>query len=170
MADEDWRSHLSDPPRPHTFPEIMRTIIRMAQHDAGIVTRVGNTSARVDFEREVGYDLYAVALEFLDAPLFRGTDADGKPTLPSEAQALSAVEPVANLHVPADELKGLRETLCVAQSALGEYRGLDQNEGMRQHHITDLDALVQQIDRHRPVGPDGKHGNRHTATCGCDDV
>ena len=29
--------------------------------------------------------------------------------------------------------------------------------------------VVQMIDRHRPFDPNGKHGNRHTPTCGCED-
>lgn len=29
-------------------------------------------------------------------------------------------------------------------------------------------ALINQIDLHRPLGPDGTHGDRHTATCGCE--
>lgn len=28
-------------------------------------------------------------------------------------------------------------------------------------------ALIVRINTHRPTGPDGKHSNRHTATCGC---
>lgn len=29
--------------------------------------------------------------------------------------------------------------------------------------------LIRVLDLHRPIGPDGKHDNRHTPTCGCDD-
>ena len=29
--------------------------------------------------------------------------------------------------------------------------------------------LLTLLARHRPVGPDGKHNNLHTATCGCED-
>jgi hypothetical protein len=32
-----------------------------------------------------------------------------------------------------------------------------------------VDVLISMIDRHRPLASDGKHGNLHTATCGCDD-
>lgn len=32
-----------------------------------------------------------------------------------------------------------------------------------------VDVLIEMIDRHRPLANDGKHGNLHTATCGCDD-
>jgi hypothetical protein len=30
-------------------------------------------------------------------------------------------------------------------------------------------TLIDVLDRHRPTGPDGKHGTLHTDTCGCDD-
>ncbi len=52
--------------------------------------------------------------------------------------------------------KILRETLCMAQSCLSE-----------QHSIR-LQELIDQIDRHRPIGSDCKHGSLHTPTCGCD--
>lgn len=41
-----------------------------------------------------------------------------------------------------------------------------------ENYIAKVDALqqlVDEIDRHRPLGPDGKHGNRHTAYCGCEE-
>lgn len=28
--------------------------------------------------------------------------------------------------------------------------------------------LMHDLDRHRPLGSDGKHGELHTDTCGCD--
>lgn len=31
-------------------------------------------------------------------------------------------------------------------------------------------AMIRDIDEQRPLGPDGKHGNRHTPTCGCETV
>lgn len=53
--------------------------------------------------------------------------------------------------------KMLRETLCLAQSAL------------HGAHVERLQQLIDECDRHRPLGPDGKHGHRHTDTCGCED-
>lgn len=55
-------------------------------------------------------------------------------------------------------LKSLRESLC-------------------KHYVQDLppdvkhtmNFLISRIDQHRPVGSDGKHGNLHTSTCGCED-
>lgn len=69
------------------------------------------------------------------------------------------------LTVP-DGPKMLRETLCAAQAALGEQQLGDR----RREHIARLGRLIAECDRHRPVGSDGKHDNRHTATCGCGDV
>lgn len=64
-----------------------------------------------------------------------------------------------------DTLKMLRETLCEAQGALGE-------EGWNERapdYIARLGRLIAEIDRQRPLGPDGKHGNLHTPSCGCED-
>lgn len=32
-----------------------------------------------------------------------------------------------------------------------------------------VDVLVAMIDKHRPLGNDGRHGYLHTDTCGCED-
>ena len=48
------------------------------------------------------------------------------------------------------DVKTLREALCVAQ-----------------HTVADL---IRLCDRLRPLGSDGKHGDRHTPYCGCDDA
>jgi hypothetical protein len=57
-----------------------------------------------------------------------------------------------------DAPKQLRETLCVVMTGLTD-----------QTHLDRLQRLVDECDRHRPLGTDGKHGNLHTYTCGCDD-
>ena len=31
-----------------------------------------------------------------------------------------------------------------------------------------IQQLVAVLDRHRPLGPNGKHGGLHTLTCGCE--
>lgn len=72
---------------------------------------------------------------------------------------MTAPSAMADLSVPASSLKMLRETLCRAQSLLA----LDYHDVMR------IQMLCDEIDRHRPLGSDGKHGDRHTATCGCED-
>lgn len=65
-----------------------------------------------------------------------------------------------------DTLKMIRETLCVAQAAVSgsHYAGLRSAE-----HVARIQRLIDGIDRQRPLGPDGKHGRRHTGACGCDD-
>lgn len=67
-----------------------------------------------------------------------------------------------HLDAPQDTLKMLRETLCVAQTALCQLP-YDHDT-----HSERLGRIIDEIDRQRPLGPDGKHGDLHTATCGCD--
>ena len=68
------------------------------------------------------------------------------------------------LDVP-DDPKQLRETLCIAQSSLA-CRPTDGS--ILAEHMARLQRLIDECDRHRPLGPDGKHGTRHTPTCGCE--
>lgn len=67
---------------------------------------------------------------------------------------------MADLHLddPRDTLKMIRETLCTAQAFATESLG----------HRARLQRMIDEIDRQRPLGPDGKHGDRHTPTCGCE--
>jgi len=60
-------------------------------------------------------------------------------------------------------LKMVRETLCVAMTAIGQSSVADQI------HVERLQRMIDEIDRQRPLGPNGTHGNRHTLTCGCED-
>lgn len=53
--------------------------------------------------------------------------------------------------------KGLRERLCKQQTYAPEQATRAQ-----------IGQLIDCLDRHRPLGADGKHDDRHTATCGCD--
>lgn len=55
-------------------------------------------------------------------------------------------------------LKALREDLCRRQIT-------DLPPDVKQA----VSNLISRIDTHRPLGPDGKHGRRHTDTCGCED-
>lgn len=57
-------------------------------------------------------------------------------------------------------IKMLREDLCRRQTDSEEWPS-DISSG--------VEVLINMIDRHRPLGPDGTHGMLHTATCGCDD-
>ena len=66
---------------------------------------------------------------------------------------------------PHDTLKMIRETLCVAQSAIGLLpKPMDDRD-----HIDRLQRMISDIDRQRPLGRDGKHGDKHTLLCGCED-
>lgn len=58
-----------------------------------------------------------------------------------------------------DSLKKLRETLCAVQNGAA---GAD-----RMNHSERVGRIIAEIDRQRPLGSNGKHGDRHTATCGC---
>lgn len=58
--------------------------------------------------------------------------------------------------------KTLRETLCVAQGAV-----LRAGGDRAQHDGSVLAQLIDECDRQRPLGADGKHGDRHTPECGC---
>lgn len=51
--------------------------------------------------------------------------------------------------------KTARDLLCVAQH--------------RMLGFTKIQELIDAIDVIRPLGPDGKHGDRHTENCGCQD-
>ena len=61
-----------------------------------------------------------------------------------------------------DTLKMVRETLCAVQNGAA---GVD-----RMKHSERVGCIIAEIDRQRPLGSNGKHGDRHTPTCGCADV
>jgi hypothetical protein len=71
------------------------------------------------------------------------------------------------LEDPRDTLKAIRETLCIAQARIG-------NSGIDSHRIESdvarIGRIIAEIDRQRPLGSDGKHGDLHTPTCGCEDA
>lgn len=69
---------------------------------------------------------------------------------------------MTNLEVT-DSPKMLRETLCFAQTVVG-YAGTSRAS----EHVERIQRLIDACDIHRPLGPDGKHGDRHTPTCGCE--
>ena len=55
-------------------------------------------------------------------------------------------------------IKMLREALCREQA---------RGDRWPSQIATAVELLIRMIDHHRPLGGDGKHGNRHTPTCGC---
>jgi hypothetical protein len=63
-----------------------------------------------------------------------------------------------------DSVKMLRETFCQAQQLV-----LASSDFRAREHADRLQRLIVECDRHRPLGADGKHGNLHTNTCGCED-
>ena len=65
-----------------------------------------------------------------------------------------------------DSPKMLRETLCVAQAAVGH---AFPNDGRLRGHLDRLGRLIEECERHRPLGTNGKHGDGElcTRTCGC---
>lgn len=57
-------------------------------------------------------------------------------------------------------IKMLREDLCRRQVQAPEWPS---------DIASAVDVLINMIDRHRPLASDGKHGDLHTDTCGCED-
>ena len=84
----------------------------------------------------------------------------------SDRKVIHLLKKDLTAYVVPDSPKMLKETLCVAQSRIGNS---DYDDGRKQEHIERLQRLIDECDYHRPVGPNGKHGNRHTSTCGCED-
>jgi len=71
-----------------------------------------------------------------------------------------------NLEIEASKLKTLREALC----RFATMRSLFIYDVSKIVSDTEyVNKLINEIDRHRPLGPDGKHNNLHTSTCGCED-
>lgn len=80
------------------------------------------------------------------------------------------------LNIESANAKMLRETLCLAQSRFYKLEEYFDSEWSPEraiemkHHAERIQELINEIDKHRPLGSDGKHGNRHTSTCGCEDT
>jgi len=72
---------------------------------------------------------------------------------------------VASLEVHPEDLKMLHETLCLAQWLVNRDPFGDRST----YHSDRIGHLIREVERHRPLGSNGKHGNLHTPTCGCDD-
>lgn len=70
---------------------------------------------------------------------------------------------MAIIEIPDEDLKMMRETLCVAQTALTRmpFRVTE--------HMRRLQRIINEIDSQRPLEPAGTHGKLHTASCGCED-
>lgn len=72
---------------------------------------------------------------------------------------------MTDLHI-SDSVKAIREMLCHVQFLNNNsvYNGAG-----KMHRSQLLQRLINECDRHRPLGVNGKHGNLHTDTCGCED-
>jgi len=73
---------------------------------------------------------------------------------------------MTTLNVP-DSPKMLHETLCRAATALAQTTYADTRIP---HDLDRIGRLLSECERHRPLGPDGRHGDLHTPTCGCADA
>jgi hypothetical protein len=71
---------------------------------------------------------------------------------------------MVTIEIEVPGVKSLREDLCLIQSALAFYPSGDQTTRIKR-----VGEIIDQLDTMRPLGPDGKHGNRHTELCGCED-
>lgn len=78
-------------------------------------------------------------------------------------QPVTTVNPGEALFVAPYGVKMLRETLTTVEKLL------QRHEPMAANHLMTVAFLIRQCDAHRPLGSDGKHGDQHTATCGCDE-
>lgn len=76
----------------------------------------------------------------------------------------SELKTYADLVIEAKDLKMLREDLCRLQNLTNRSKITDYQKISER-----LQHLINEIDKHRPLGSDGKHGNLHTPTCGCED-
>lgn len=85
------------------------------------------------------------------------------PETPEFARGLNSV------YIPVTALKATREALCAAQATLGLHAAAGTDVDRVPHWADRLQALIDQIDVHRPLRRDGKHGDLHTPTCGCED-
>lgn len=61
-------------------------------------------------------------------------------------------------------LKSVREALCFISTT-----NLKEGDQATKYQRVIAD-LVSDIDRQRPLGSNGKHGNLHTKHCGCDGI
>ena len=66
-----------------------------------------------------------------------------------------------------DSIKMLREAFCQSQAAIIHLTQSHEYVGLHRH-VKVLGRLIDECDRQRPLGPDGKHDDRHTPTCGCE--
>jgi hypothetical protein len=64
--------------------------------------------------------------------------------------------------------KSAYEALCAAQSALNEHARRGMDVGRVPHWVATIGVLLRQIETVRPLANNGKHGELHTDSCGCE--
>lgn len=112
----------------------------------------GEVGVVTGFDWEHGYRMYVMV--------------DGV-TLKVDPDDIDHASTEAPLIIQTKDVKMMREALCAASGALLH---CDTTTGVpNMSHVKYLQILINECDRHRPIGNDGKHGSRHTATCGCED-
>ena len=62
-------------------------------------------------------------------------------------------------------IKTLGEALSYAETTILTFYA-DTTQGA--HYASVIAELLRDVERQRPVGRDGKHGDRHTDSCGCE--
>lgn len=68
------------------------------------------------------------------------------------------------IEIEVDSVKMMGEALRLAEAAMyNTHINIADSQKRRVY------GLIKELDKHRPLGPDGKHGNLHTETCGCED-
>ena len=72
---------------------------------------------------------------------------------------------MSDLHLD-DTLKSIRETLCVASTAVNH---VPEYASRAAWDTALIGRIIAEIDQQRPLAADGKHGDLHTPTCGCED-
>jgi hypothetical protein len=63
--------------------------------------------------------------------------------------------------IPIDDLKATREALCLAEAALLERARSGVDVERAGWSVARIGRLIAEIDVHRPLGADGKHGDLH---------
>lgn len=69
------------------------------------------------------------------------------------------------IEIEVDSVKMTREALCLAEHAMHHTSANIAASQKRR-----IAGLIREMDKHRPLGTDGKHGDLHTPTCGCEDL